>query len=365
MFFRFLSLVQMCVAFPLKCPEPAQRSIRARGYCQNPSMYLCLKNDLINGFSENCTIFDFLQPGRKNVLRGGLDADICATERFQPWPIKYYTNVSTNCIFLKSKCNEEGQVLYGNGNRNYDTSCRCDYTRGYDFLMKPRNPCFCIPSEEDCSCYSKVCPESTFRLSSDYKCIQPSMKISTSQCRTIIKRRANKPDKQNTKHNISRKDNISIPVQWKTYAIIPVSIVCIGLILILCVYGLLDKYYRKAKFKRPLENVTTLEGHATTFDFETEKENSPVEWFKDGITITQNTDKIKMESLPGHIYRLTIFHTSLYDKGIYMIKKKGTFSEAVLDVKALFKRPLANVTIMEGLDVQFECETEEESSSVK
>ncbi|CAC5389062.1 unnamed protein product [Mytilus coruscus] len=157
--------VRLCAAFPLKCPEPAQWSTRARGHCLDPSKYFCLKNDLINGYSENCTIFDFLQPGRKNVLRGGLDADICSSERYQPWPIKFYTNVSTNCIFLKSTCNEEGQVIYGNGNRNTDITCRCDYNRGYDFVVKPRNPCFCVPSEEDCSCYLKMCQDSRYVLS--------------------------------------------------------------------------------------------------------------------------------------------------------------------------------------------------------
>ncbi|VDI79109.1 Hypothetical predicted protein, partial [Mytilus galloprovincialis] len=203
--------VHICMAFPLKCPEPAQWSMRARGHCPDPSKYFCLKNDLINGYSENCTIFDFLQPGRKNVLRGGLDADICSLERFQPWPITYYTNVSTNCIFLKSKCNGEGQIVYGNGTRNSDTSCRCDYTLGYDFLTRPRNQCFCIPSEEDCSCYLKTCPDSTFMLSPDYKCSNSTMNKLMSQCGTIVTRRDKESDKPKEKNYISRKDNTIIP----------------------------------------------------------------------------------------------------------------------------------------------------------
>lgn len=103
--------------------------------------------------------------GRTSVLRGGIDADICPIERYQPWPINYNTNVSTNCIFLKSACNEEGQVIYSKGNRNTDITCRCDYTRDYDFIVKPRNLCFCVPSEEDCSCYLKLCPDSANTLS--------------------------------------------------------------------------------------------------------------------------------------------------------------------------------------------------------
>ncbi|CAG2202324.1 unnamed protein product [Mytilus edulis] len=165
MLFRILILFHACVAFPFKCPEPAQWSLRARSHCPDPSKYFCLKNDLINDYSENCTVIDFLQPGRKHVLRGGLDADICSSERYQPWPMTFYTNVSTNCIFLKSLCKEEGQVVNENGNRNTDTTCKCDYTKGYDFLVKPRNPCFCVPLEEDYSCYLKTCIDSTFKIS--------------------------------------------------------------------------------------------------------------------------------------------------------------------------------------------------------
>lgn len=104
--------------------------------------------------------------GRKHVLRGGLDADICSLDRYQPWPINFFTNVSSNCTFLKSMCNEEGQYVYGKGNRNTDTTCSCDHERGFAFISKPKNSCFCVPSEEDCSCYLKKCPNSSYNLSS-------------------------------------------------------------------------------------------------------------------------------------------------------------------------------------------------------
>lgn len=111
-------------------------------------------------------INDRISPlGKNSVLRGGLDADICSQERYHPWPIKFYTNLSTNCIFRKSVCSEEGQVVSDHGNRNTDTTCGCDYTRGYVFLAKPRNPCVCVPSEEDCSCYLKKCLDHTYFLS--------------------------------------------------------------------------------------------------------------------------------------------------------------------------------------------------------
>ncbi|XP_076088943.1 uncharacterized protein LOC143059347 [Mytilus galloprovincialis] len=182
---KLLILVHVCVAFPFKCPEPAQWSLRGRSHCSDPSKYSCLQNDFINGYSENCTVFDFLQPGRKHVLRGGLDADICSLERYQPWPITFYTNVGTNCIFLKSTCNDEGQVIFSNGDRNTDKTCRCDYTRGYAFLVKPKKTCFCVPSEEDCSCYIKTCHDQNYALSSDYECINSKKTKSIHKCKPI------------------------------------------------------------------------------------------------------------------------------------------------------------------------------------
>lgn len=54
-------------------------------------------------------------------------------------------------------CKGEGQVLYNNGTLISDRACRCDYTKGYKFIKQPEKKCFCIPSEEDCSCYLDKC----------------------------------------------------------------------------------------------------------------------------------------------------------------------------------------------------------------
>ena len=75
-------------------------------------------------------------------------------------------------VYEKSLCNEEGQIVFKNGTKISDRTCRCDYSRGYDFVVKPKDGCECIPSEEDCSCYHKTCQtgfilspgESTFNL---------------------------------------------------------------------------------------------------------------------------------------------------------------------------------------------------------
>lgn len=59
----------------------------------------------------------------------------------------------TDCVFEKSICNEEGQVIYNDNSTKDDRSCRCDYKKKYEFIKTPQNVCFCIPTVEDCSCY--------------------------------------------------------------------------------------------------------------------------------------------------------------------------------------------------------------------
>ncbi|VDI30998.1 Hypothetical predicted protein [Mytilus galloprovincialis] len=189
--------VHLCAAFPLKCPEPAQWRLRANSHCANPSTYSCVQNDAINKYSENCTWSDF-QPaelighvdilfvkGRKSVLRVGTDADFCSKERYQPSGYSLYTNASTHCIFFKTFCNEEGQVVYDPGDHNRDATCRCDYRRSYDFLKNNNNPCFCKPSIEDCSCFLKICSNSSHILSPDYKCTLKSDLPPVTHCKAI------------------------------------------------------------------------------------------------------------------------------------------------------------------------------------
>lgn len=97
--------------------------------------------------------------GFKFVMRGNLDGDACTEDRYQPY--KFKTNGSSRCIFEKSACLEDGQILHDNRNSLIDRTCRCDYTNGYAFVRNPKNSCYCIPSEEDCSCYKKSCSSNT------------------------------------------------------------------------------------------------------------------------------------------------------------------------------------------------------------
>lgn len=79
----------------------------------------------------------------------------CNHRRYQP--IVFTTFGNSECILLKSNCNEEGQTAYSNGSSSTDIACGCDYSQGYSFVIKPKHSCFCIPSEEDCTCFKVKC----------------------------------------------------------------------------------------------------------------------------------------------------------------------------------------------------------------
>ncbi|CAG2227756.1 TTN [Mytilus edulis] len=371
--------VHVCAAFPLKCPEPAQWSLRARSHCPDPSKYFCLKNDLINGYSENCTVFDFLQPGRKNVLRGGLDADICSFERYQPWPIKFYTNVSTNCIFLKSKCNEEGQVVYVNGNRNIDRSCRCDYTRGYDFLNKPQNPCFCEPSKEDCSCYLKTCPKATDKLSPDYECHQEDKNLTVSECEAIIYQRVNTTRNKNIMEYISMREKSSNTaetthikkrvagrtkeLEFRNVAPCDAGQYCLKVEGKTSVNSHLTELLIHPMFTSKIEPQICIEGDKLHLACAVYAENIEVKWYK------ENEQLHKCENILIRIEKyqrmLTIEKTTVADSGNYYVKAGKVEMRIPVNVKDMFRRPLVDETIMEGLDTKFEFETEEENVHVQ
>lgn len=97
----------------------------------------------------------FYLSGYKYLIVGSLQGVPCGSDRFQPF--KFWTNASSECVFKTSKCSGIGQLMYKKGTSTEDILCTCDYTNGYDFVIKPRNPCMCSPEMEDCTCYLKKC----------------------------------------------------------------------------------------------------------------------------------------------------------------------------------------------------------------
>ncbi|CAC5420427.1 unnamed protein product [Mytilus coruscus] len=157
-------------SFNLQCPVNLQREIRAKERCNVTSPeFMCLLDDNTKEFRELCsTESKFQGPGFKLVIRGKLDRERCEKERYQPFIFR--TERNTNCVFSKSNCTEEGQIISDIEDSSSDQKCRCDYTRGFDFVAVPKSLCYCTPSEEDCSCYLRSCAKHQV-FTPDYTCI--------------------------------------------------------------------------------------------------------------------------------------------------------------------------------------------------
>ncbi|CAC5418342.1 unnamed protein product [Mytilus coruscus] len=141
-----LSLILEVDLFELRCPENLQRHLRVKSFCNASShdSYACLFDEHTDVFKESCTA----QPSFVN--------DPSTTQ---------------------------------------DNNCRCDHIDSYAFLIQPRNKCYCIPSEEDCTCFRKKCPENS-SLSSDYNCTSVLPPVNDSICKEYTySRNTNTTDK--------------------------------------------------------------------------------------------------------------------------------------------------------------------------
>ncbi|XP_071128153.1 uncharacterized protein [Mytilus edulis] len=112
---------------------------------------------------------NYIRSGSKLVILGSLNRKMCAFNRYQPFI--FWTNGSSECIFQKSLCSGEGQII--DKLTRTDTTCRCDYMRGYSFVIQPKNILYCVPSKEDCSCYNKQCLGG-YILNKGYQCVTGS-----------------------------------------------------------------------------------------------------------------------------------------------------------------------------------------------
>ncbi|CAC5383849.1 unnamed protein product [Mytilus coruscus] len=180
MIFLLILIIGTATGYDLKCPAKAEWRLRAHVSCYSEDKYVCLFNLLEEKYMENCLGSDQSSIGSKLVFQPLFNLAECNAGRFQP--IVFTTYGNSECIFFKSKCAEEGQVVFSNGSTSADTACRCDYTKGYAFVTRPKNSCFCKPSEEDCSCFRVTCT----KLSPDYQCITDGEIMVNATCQEIL-----------------------------------------------------------------------------------------------------------------------------------------------------------------------------------
>ncbi|CAG2250963.1 unnamed protein product [Mytilus edulis] len=91
----------------------------------------------------------------------------------------------------------------------------------------------------------------------------------------------------------------------------------------------------KDMFRRPLVDVTIMEGLDTKFEFETEEENVPVQWFYNKKEIIESTERRQISRLQGRVHTLTILKTRLEDSGKYSIRIKAYDTTVDLHVKEM------------------------------
>lgn len=104
-------------------------------------------------------IFYHIEIGYKSTInRNNFNTAKCKSERYQG--LDFTTVGNSDCVFQKSKCVQEGQIVYKvnkDSSLEDDTKCMCDYTKGYLFITLPTSRCFCTPTVEDCSCFREFC----------------------------------------------------------------------------------------------------------------------------------------------------------------------------------------------------------------
>ncbi|CAC5398314.1 unnamed protein product [Mytilus coruscus] len=193
--------------------------------CKYSSKYMCFFDMNKQTYKEYCNETDEIQQeGLKTVLRGGrFDGVHCGENHYQPF--KYSSSNGDTCVFLKSACNEEGQIESFERRTTSDRTCRCDNRFGYSFVSQPYNTCFCVPSEEDCSCYYKECDKAQV-LTPDYVCMNPANFTGHFKCPLIAESEATKTIENKI---INKSDEDPCPRQKEKNAMITVLMLIVGL----------------------------------------------------------------------------------------------------------------------------------------
>lgn len=145
--------------YEIRCPGRSEQRLLSNR-CPNPIQFHCLLSAADGVYKWECRNREWVIKGNYPVRRGFrqyIDYESCPIDRYQPF--LFWSNEDHQCNMLKSLCSEEGQVPCDNGTTTSDKRCNCDTASGYDFAVPPKNKCFCVPSEEDCSCRRKSCNE--------------------------------------------------------------------------------------------------------------------------------------------------------------------------------------------------------------
>ncbi|VDI08504.1 Hypothetical predicted protein, partial [Mytilus galloprovincialis] len=156
-----------CNAFTWKCPDNSQWFLRSDNKCKDQA-YLCLFDTKNSIYKEICGKGEEIgREGFKYILTPNPDQVLCAASQYQPFT--FTTDGNSQCVLRKSLCKSRGQILAHYGNSSTDASCRCDYRQNYDYVITPKDPCSCKPTEEDCSCHIRKCDYDKVMIAGKYQ----------------------------------------------------------------------------------------------------------------------------------------------------------------------------------------------------
>jgi len=117
---------------------------------------------------------------------------------------------------------------------------------------------------------------------------------------------------------------------------------------------------------RTLKDIELKENQTATFECEINKDDVPVQWFKNGQKLVPS-DNVVIKSV-GRVHRLTLKNCLPETGGKYSCKPPGLSSQAQLyleEIPVEFMRKLDNVKVVEGETGVFECELNKTNADVQ
>ncbi|CAG2189578.1 TTN [Mytilus edulis] len=294
-FAMFLHVVHYAVAIKKfsRCPSAVLRGLIANETCPRaPKHYHCLEIVQSKDFLQICIGPERIEEGQYPVFQDSTAKFIfpktCVSSRYQPRPL--FTYERNECLYEKSSCTEEGQIIFSNGSAIDDRTCRCDYTKGYAFISTPVNKYRMLKKSEV--------------LNADYMCSTVKVNetcpvINSTEYPDIPKKKINNTD--------------------------------------------INTVLFKLKITEELKNIKFEESNSVLFECTVSKKKSRATWLKDGIRIQTSDVSCRRYICQSeeNFHSLKIEKASLQDIGTYTVIIEDKLSSATLFKEEESSKPVS------------------------